>query len=174
MEHWRRPSRTMTLLTEVLRMSNEILAHAQINEGEIAWFSDYHRHTYKYIGHAKKEDGSVSHEFHKFEVEGKYRPMLVLRKRTTDDDMSFVVLKFTGKINKYNIYLLKENGEPRSFGKFYGFSKDSYLILDPHEIKHPQELKQSVVKPTAIRRFDEFTFRGIVEEYVKHNQGLYF
>ncbi len=138
-------------------MSNPASSGGLYESGDIVTFSDYHKETYEKVG---KVPGSLDEYF--FKVKGKFRPMLVVKRE--ENKSEYRVLKFTSRASEQRVLWQKSNGSPRSLGKDFGLKHQSFLRLEPHEIKHHSEASERIF------RIERQLFEQIEKEY--HNRML--
>ncbi len=137
-------------------MSNTTSGAGLYESGDIVIFSDYHKDTYERTGNVPG-----TKEYY-FRVKGKYRPMLVIKRE--ENKSEYRVLRFTSRASDPRVLWKKANGSPRSLGKDFGLDHQSFLRLEPHEIKHHKEASERIF------RIERQLFEQIEKE--RHNRML--
>lgn len=81
----------------------------------------------------------------KYIVEGKSRPMLILKPMDSKKRREYPSLDFTTRMPRDDVqnYLLKANGAPRSFGPSMGFDEPCFLKIYPLEKCHEDKMKST-------------------------------
>ena len=115
------------------------------SDRDVVYFTVFHESTTK---------PAATPEKRKYEMEGKQRPMLIVRRATCGE---YSALKFTGKKPQDpRDFFKKPDGRPKDFGKHHGFDELCYLQIFPLRTCHDNN---AVKKQTTLA--EEF-FRAIV------------